>query len=654
MSSSKKKIDLSVGRHTLMPAACHMPKIPGVGNRDLKFPNDLAERTVRKAKGRNGVVKPDAPTPKGTTRTTAAERRAYSQQAEHVADSLRGGGMPAADVDKVIGAYKKALPKVVGLLQRTYGSQQLRTGSSGSLGGGALWDIIKPAIVANLPDPDFQALVNGADAIQRRMLSRQFDEVMEQIFGELEDTAAWAVDNMPQPLRQPIADHQRQVSELRKQVEDALPKVVAELAKRNPGVPAGALVKHAVQMLAKELGPIVGVLNLYSAAFAQYRSGRFNDQLAAINQYMEACYRLWINGDVEGTGAPATPQIPMSSLTVGDKLMAMVGGGGLGTIPGAKGPVGLSLLMYPLDMLDWICLSLCLNSHEGGHQIFADIKGFEPEMMAAVAADIKANEASKKLLLSSVSTAVGRTKVPTRDLITKMITDCIGEIEADVAGVLVNGPAFLYGMLLSFPAMLIREGTVKDAKQLLRSSSVYMTETQDDGSSKLEFEPHPPDYIRAYLVAAMVEEIGYKPEADQLRALADKAVGTLPTALTWEDADGQSKTVISIATADIKAIAPVVAKTLIRTKLKCLNGKSLSDVVCWNAKRQAKAVALKNILLAGGSDIPKDIGSVYPTLVGSAAALAYWEAVHLQDANVVLPKLEENVLKMLAALRAGK
>ena len=70
----------------------------------------------------------------------------------------------------------------------------------------------------------------------------------------------------------------------------------------------------------------------------------------------------------------------------------------------------------------------------------------------------------------------------------------------------------------------------------------------------------------------------------------------------------------------LDAIAPVVANALIRTKLKCLNGKSLSDVVCWNGKRQTKAVALKNILLAGGSDIPKDIGSVYPTLVGSAAS----------------------------------
>ena len=599
-NNSKSKIDLRIGRHTLLPNVGHMPVVPGTGNRDLKFPSndDLVTRAVRKAKGKDGVIKkaPRQPRqPKGA-------------------------------------------------------KQDL----SFNLGGGSLWDVIRPAIVANMPDPDFQALINGADAIQRRMISRQFDEVMEQIFGDLEDTAAWAVLNMDPSLRQPIGDHQRQVTELRRQVEEALPKVVAELAKRNPGVPPAALVKHAVQMLAKELGPIVGVLNVYSAAFAQYRSGKFPLQLAAINQYMEACYRLWLNGDVEGTGASATPQIPVESLSIGDKLLAMIGGGGLGTIPGAKGPVGLSLLMYPLDMLDWISLSLCLNSHEGGHQIFADIRGFEPEMQKAVADSIIANEASKKMLLSSAVTAVGRSKVATRDLLIKMVTDCIGEIEADVAGVLVNGPAFLYGMLLSFPAMLIRDGAVKDAKQLLRSSSVYMMEPQDDGSSKLEFEPHPPDYIRAYLVAAMVEEIGYKTEADQLRALADKAVGTLPTALTWEDADGQSKTVISIATADIKAIAPVVAKALIRTKLNCLKGKSLSDVVCWNAKRQVKAELLKKVLLAGGSDIPKDAGSMYPTLVGSAAALAYWEAVHSQDANTVLPKLEDNVLKMLAALRAGK
>lgn len=590
------KIDLSIGGHKLLTGPVH--RIPvvaaGVGDRDIDFPDDLAERTIKQAKGRAGKIKVD---------TSAAN--------------------PGEEQN---------------LLFR--------------LGASSIWDLIRPA-VPQIPDADFQALINGADAIQRRMISRQFDDIMEQIFGDIEETAAWAVKNMKPSLHPPFQDHLRQVKAMRAQVEQALPKVVAELARRNPGVPPAAIMKHAVEMLAKQLGPIVSVLSVYSAAIAQYRSGKFTRQLTAINGYMEACYRLWINGDIEGKDPAAPPQIPLSSLTVGAHLLTMIGGPGLGTIPGAKGPVGLSLLMYPLDMLDWISLSLTLNSHENGHQIFADVKDFEPEMQKTVRTAVKAATASQTLQFTTRVSAIGRNRVPTEDLVVKMITDCIGEIEADVAGVLVNGPAFLYGMLLSFPAMLIREGRVKDAKRLLRTSSVYMTEEQPDGSMALEFESHPPDYIRAYLVAAMVEEIGYKADADLLRKLADQMVGKLPDALTWEHAEGKSSQVISIKVADIKAIAPVVAKALIRSKLKSLGDKSLSELVLWSQKQQTKALALKANLLSGKSEIPTGQGSMYPTLVGSAAALAYWEALHTQDGDVVLPKLDENVLKMLEALAAG-
>jgi hypothetical protein len=592
------KIDLSIGSHKLMPGPIH--RIPvvatGTGDRDIDFPDDLAERTVKEARGKAGKIK--------------------------VGKDAQSSNTPKQD--------------------------SLLFGS----GTGSLWDLIKPA-VPKIADADFEALVAGADEIQSRMVKRQFDGLMERIFRRLEDRATWAVDNMGASLKQPFADHLRQVQSLRAQVETALPKVVTELAKRNPGVPTSALIEHALEMLSKQLSPIISVLNVYTDAIEQYQSGQFTPQLRAINSYMEACYRLWTSGDVEGTAPNTPPQLPLSSLTIGARLLSMIGGGGLGTIPGAKGPVGLSLLMYPNDMLDWISLSLTLNSHEGGHQIFADIKGFEPEMQTTVQKAVAAAVAASKLTLSSKVTAVGRSRVPTVGLVVKMITDCIGEIEADVAGVLVNGPAFLYGMLLSFPAMLIREGRVSDAKQLLRTGSVYMTEQQEDGSMKLEFEPHPPDYIRAYLVAAMVEEIGYKADADLLRKMADLMVGKLPDVITWKDAEGNSSDVISIKVADVKAIAPVVAKALIRTQQTSLGAKSLSDLVLWKAKQQTKALALKANLLAGKADIPTDQGSIYPTLVGSAAALAYWEAVHTKAPATVLDALESNVLKMLSALDAA-
>lgn len=597
----KKKIDLGVTEHSLFGTPIHRVPVvaKGTGSRDIEFPDDeaLVKETLKKAKGKRGKIK---------VTKEAAE--------------------PASGKD--------------GLLFRR---------GVGSLG--SLWDIIRPVpVVPKMRDADYDALLSGADAIQRRMVARQYDDLMEQIFGELVDTATWGVNNMPADLRPPLEDHLRQVLKLRAQVEKALPMIVAELAKRNPGVPASAILKHAIEMLAEQLSPIVSILRVYSAALGQYRSGRYARQLRCINTYMESCYRLWTNGDVDGTHPDAPPQIPLSSLTVGMRLMSMIGGPGLGTIPGANGPVGLSLLMYPLDMLDWISMSLTLNSHESGHQIFADIKGFEPEMQRVVQKAVVSAVRSSTLQFQTPTSMVVGNRVPTHELVVKMITDCIGEIEADVAAVLVNGPAYLYGMLLSFPAMLVREGRVKDAKQLLRTSSVYMLEPQDDGTAKLEFEPHPPDYIRAYLVAAMVEEMGYKADADLLRKLADQMVGKTPSVLTWEDASGESKDVITIKVADIKVVAPVVAKALMRTKLPQLGDKSLSDLVMFGPKQHVKAVALKNNLLAGKSDIPFEMGSMYPTLVGSGVAMAFWEALHGKDGNVVLTELEENTLKMLEKL----
>lgn len=609
--SSAKPISLNIGAHKHLPAeTAHQIKVVvGTGDRDIQFPTDLAGETLKRARGKAGKI----PAQTADTRDST--------------DSGDGEGTIK-------------LPRLPVRKSLLFGS-----------GSRSLWDILRPSVPVVSNDADFRALVNGADAIQQAMLRRQFDGIMEQIFGDLEDTAAWAVNNMDPQLRTPFADHQRQVVALRKEVETALPKVVAELARRNPGAPPAAVMQHGVKMMAEQLGPIVSVLGIYSEAISQYRSGRFARKLKALNLYMESCYRLWINGDVEGLGTGAAPQIPMSSLTVGARLLSMIGGPGLGTIPAAKGPLGLSLLMYPLDMLDWVSLALTLNSHESGHQIFADIKAFEVEMQQVVQTAVREGAQKGTLTFVSPRSKIGSNSVATSDLVVKMITDCIGEIEADAAAVLVNGPAFLYGMLLSFPAMLIREGRVKDAKRLLRTGSVYMLAETETGDRELEFESHPPDYIRAYLVAAMIEEIGYKAEADLLRRLADQMVGNvIPESLTWEDASGRSRTVISIKTADIKSVAPVVAKALLRAKLTSLGGKCLSDLVLWQKKQQDKAVALKERLLAGQCDIPADKGSMYPSLVGSAAAMAYWEAIHSKEGTTVLPALDENVLKMLEAL----
>jgi hypothetical protein len=575
-----EKIDLTIRSHGVLGSRHKVSVVKGEGSKDFQFPDDLVQRAIERAKGT--VIK-----------------------------------APEADSDTTGGA-----------------------GDSFLFGRG-LWDVIKPA-VPKVPNPDFQALIGGSDSIQRYMVQRQFDALMEQLFGEMEGSAKSAAATFPARFLPAIADHQRQVSTLRSKVEEALPEVVKEVARRNPGVPVSELLQASADILLQELAPLLSVLGIYTSVFRQYQDGRFTRKLEALNQYMSSCFRLVM-----------TPDLPTASFKVGDLLLSGFGGPGLGTIPAARGPIGLHLLLVPFDMLDWLSVGRPLLAHESRHQLFSDIRNLETEMQKALKdAIIKACAPGGGVKLTTAKTKVGRYSVDTRDLLIKLVADCIGEIDADIGGgVLFTGPAYLYSMLLSFPAMLIRNGRVKDAKQLLRASSVYNLIPQADGSAALEFESHPPDWIRTHIVAAALDEIGFTAEADKLRELADAAVGQMPEFIKWTDADGKSSTVVSLSAKDIKAIAPTVAKTLIRAPLPSLNNKSTGDVVMWTPARQAKVDLLTATLLAGKSTIPSDQGDILPTYVGAAGAKAYWEAVHNQDGMTFLPQLEENTLLMLETLR---
>ena len=150
-----------------------------------------------------------------------------------------------------------------------------------------------------------------------------------------------------------------------------------------------------------------------------------------------------------------------------------------------------------------------------------------------------------------------------------------------------------------------------------------------------------------------MDEIGLKKDAQEVRDLADDAVGDVPDSITWEDADEKSSVKVSIPVKDIKAVAPTVAKTLIRAKLPSLNGLSTGDYAMWNDRRQAKVDLLAKTLLAGKADVPTDKGSMFASYVGAAAAKAFWDGVHTKgvDGSDLLDELNENTFTMLETLQ---
>src|SRR5262249_46450544 len=152
----------------------------------------------------------------------------------------------------------------------------------------------------------------------------------------------------------------------------------------------------------------------------------------AINKYMASCFHLFQTGDLDS--AKPQWQLPTSSYKYGDVLLSGLGGPGLGTIPAGKGPIGMHLLLMPLDMQDWLSIAFALLSHESRHQIFSDVKGMEEELQSVLKNAISRAVNGGGIKLSGTRTRLGRYTVDTSDLLIKLMADCIGEIDADLSG----------------------------------------------------------------------------------------------------------------------------------------------------------------------------------------------------------------------------
>lgn len=512
-----------------------------------------------------------------------------------------------------------------------------------------------------------QTLIQGAKGLQAAMNGRQLDGIWYDVFGTDSAACHWASTNMPARYQPGAVSLSQQFAALYPKFKEALMGLARELKKRNKNVPDQVIMKHAVDLLMEQLGGFRFIARVYADSFAQYRDGVFADELMAINFFYEQAAALFKHVD------PDSPEKEADGLAsikyqVGDVYLARFTGMSLATIPGSKGPIGIHALQMPYDFQDIVAIMLPLLAHEFRHNLFADVKGLEGEMRAALKTAIIEAHKAGTLKFQSEEMLLGNQKVSTRDLMIKLMVDSIGEIDADIAGgVLFSGTSYLYNMMLSFPAMLVRGTPLEQAKKLLRTDSSYKLIPQEDGSQALVFQPHPPDYIRAYIVASGLEEIGFKAEADECRQLADFAVGQpLPTHITWvdgsdEDHEGEeaaggaakSDMVIAFSVEDIKAVAPVVAKAIIRTKLASLGGRSTLEMVNWNAARESKVQKLADILVAGKADLPADLGSIYATYVGAAATLAYWRLLHNstdQDPADVAHAVNTNAMAMVKTL----
>lgn len=608
----------------------HMVICPGYGDENFKFP------TVEEA----------------VNRSLARLEKKY-------ASGSAGGGKGKRDVAVQTGSAEDAGDTQTHVPHK----HQVVRIKMGFIPGLPTEGIVPPRPVGLIPQLP-ESVVSGVDAtlfaaaegIRLMMDDGKYDAIVAERFDDHADKVTWAKNNLANrhPKYLPaIESLEGQLAQLRKLYHDTLPRVLSVLAAQNPNVSDGKLLEAAVEVLDDELIQILSVLRIWTDAFGQLRSGNYK-QLEAVVFSVEQAFRLFEGEEPATACGEGTARLKTSKFHVGNVFVARFSDQGPATLPGTRGPVGAHAIEVPHDERNIISLMLVLYLHEFRHDIFADVEGLAEELTMVVARSIREACETGKVQLSQEKALVGKTTVRLSDLLVKLFADNIGEVDADISGgILLSGPAYLYNMVSTFSAFNSKRDGVFNTERLLRTGSYYGIKTLPNDQKTLQFWPHPPDYIRAHIVAAALDNIGFPEEAQQCRLLADQAVGSpLPEFITWRDENPKSKDVIKIATADIKAVAPVVADALINTKLESLGGLSTREVINWTKKRQEKVDVLVKNLMRGSAEVPADIGDVFATYVAAAATLAYWGLVKSgMQPRRAATLVDSNALKMLDTVR---
>lgn len=496
-------------------------------------------------------------------------------------------------------------------------------------------------------------LLVAAGGLGELLNDGKYDAIVAERFDEQSDRVSWARENMHPKYMPAIQSLDEHLVRLKEVYLASLPRTLDGLRAANPGVSEYQLLAVAIEALDEELEPIIDILRIWTDAFGQRRSGKYKELDAIVFCVEQAHFLFEGNDPASMISEENKSRLNTRVFRIGCVYVARFSSVGPATLP--AGPIGSHAFEVPYDERNIIALMMILYMHEFRHDVFHDVEGLADELVAILAAAISSAQKSGQLKLSAKKVKIGNQSVPLLDLIIKLFVDTIGEVDADISGgVLLGGPAYLYNMLSTFSAMNSQGKGVFNTRSLLRTESFYELEQNDRGQMSLTFLPHPPDYIRAHIVAASLDEIGFSREAEECRKLADQAVGfdSIPQVISWRASQSDAFPVIEIPVSDLKAVAPIVAKALIRTPLKSLGGVATADVTNWTEEREGRAQQLARLLMAGKSELPTDIGHIHVTYVISASTIAYWGLCKSgYQPRVAAGIVQTNALKMIEQVR---
>jgi hypothetical protein len=473
------------------------------------------------------------------------------------------------------------------------------------------------------------------------VIARQFDPLKGSVNWALGRNAGGKFNTEPKfhPVATSLKMHLDKIEDI---YTEALPRVLQFLAAQYSKASEQELLDAAVSVLNEQLAEILYVLSIWTDSFAQRRDGMY-DELEHYQFLLEHCLSM-----VLSRGAKT------HVFHLDDVFMPRFSDQDPATIPAGRGPVGAHAVEVPHYFRPVLIQEGPIFAHEFRHDVYEDVEGLKDSSIEAVISALKAADKAGKFKFTNTHLQLGKQKVKTIDLLVQIYAQTLSETDADIAGgILLTGESYVYCMLSTFGAFNIRGVSPFGANRMLRHSSVFAVTEEGE----LGFEPHMPDYIRAIICAAALENIGFHAEAKECKRLARQAAGRpVPEFIVWRnyDPDSKFKFEIKVPVADLEQAAPVVVDAIINAPLPALGGLRNCDLVNWNRHRQAKVDALVHNLLNGKTDIPWEMGDFTPTYGVAAAAKAGWALV--KDGSVA-PKLallevERSSRVMMHAIRA--
>lgn len=464
------------------------------------------------------------------------------------------------------------------------------------------------------------------------------------------------------------------------QVVRALPLVMAGLQKRYPQASTGQLYQGALQLIGNELAPILATVQMWTTGFRQALDPKLKDTLKLVRAIIESNLFLALTGNLKldqiGSHDQIKQLIPTINVSVGDVVLPVLIGpfdSGPAVIPipdGALGPRGGHLAFLPWNLIDVLPLIISIYMHEAGHLLQSVIVKFM-ETYAKLAADtIASGVRDGTLVFDEPFVMIGAQQVPAEQFWTMVFIGQLPELDADHWGMRGSGAAAFIRCFINYLGAMteVAFGNMDRVKYVLRMGSSYTVVQIGDGKVGIRLEPHPQDGPRiGSWQAAIAELMGFPHEAGYAIDYAASESGPDAQRITWtgelprgarsEQGDDQGDDqgilgalialafkkgkqllaslqqplelpTISASVKDYDKVARLVAAAFFDTRTDCLNGLSLSELVCLTpAQEAAKVDPIKLLLKQGVGQLPADGKHHFFHTIGSAAECALSELV---------------------------